>query len=80
MPWVGLSGFPGLVDRAFGVLVEVDSVVVTSGFPPPTGDLKGRLRFQSLKIRMAKKRHMPPGYAAVGAVLKPPALFLPIVL
>ena len=34
---------------------------------------------QSLKIREAIKAHMPSGYAAVGEMLNPPSLLMPIV-
>ena len=33
---------------------------------------------QWVKMRVAKKRHIPAGYAAMGAVLKPPFAFCPI--
>ena len=36
-------------------------------------------RTQLSKMRVAKKRHIPGGYAAVGAVLKPPFAFCPII-
>ena len=58
-------------DRALGV-------GETKGTPLPSGDPDLILLVQSLNMTRANKFHIFSGYAAVGAVWKPPSAFLPV--
>ena len=64
---------------------ETDDVIVTvldvarglSAKPPPKA--KESESSHASMILIARKRHMPPGMAAVGEVQKPPSARLPII-
>ena len=72
---------PPVVERALGVNVGLGRVAVvgTLGIPIPEGASRSSDSTQSMKMMPAMNSHIGSGYAAVGAVLKPPLEFLPII-